>query len=666
MLINNIFFNNNQYKNNKLPVRSTHQNQQVFTGKAEQISKEIQLTPEDLQKVSFIADKYEQILKIFSSFNGIYQQKFKSLYPNIVSGEKIKGFVFESIAGLKNKHLQIVRFNTKANSDELLTFGLLDYQNKNLLRYRIDKTGKVCISSEKENLNQLSINPFNNEIQYSNYLNSFIEEIKNFSFYSKNFKTINKNSSNTSQQTVINNIESLKDIQNSTGIKPEIDKIVQNYSDLTNVLNLNRGKDALELKQAYFKNVNPKTKGLVIKDSKNTQSITYCPLISKEDNRVSKIVIHNNNNDLENIFVLFADGRIAKQKKLSEETNAFRPNNLEYISDNDIQNFKIKNIFESLNKEFEEFKKFIIETRNSKTAEKNKIIQEKKLLQAKLQEEKLLKKLEKEQIKQEKLALKAQKELIAKESARKKQEEKIKKLAEKDAKIAAEKLIKEQKQIQKAEIKKTQIKVQKTKKATENSTAQISEKLLPQENPQKVIKFINYNEMRLNKITDELNQIFNLPVEKRSPHLTHEKLSNGTIFAGRFSLKASDGTNITVSRIKSPKYVDFTYYSIKVKKDGKEFIFNIDPDTSKILKSKDGKPEINKKNMVSYISKEDYLKDNPEASNLPEYLNEICEYKTSASRKIIKNDTKSKKQIFLEEQEQEVLKALMDSENLLD
>lgn len=665
MLINNIFFNNNQYKNNKLPVRSTHQNQQVFTGKAEQISKEIQLTPEDLQKVSFIADKYEQILKIFSSFNGIYQQKFKSLYPNIVSGEKIKGFVFESIAGLKNKHLQIVRFNTKANSDELLTFGLLDYQNKNLLRYRIDKTGKVCISSEKENLNQLSINPFNNEIQYSNYLNSFIEEIKNFSFYSKNFKTINKNSSNTSPQKVIENIDKLKNVQSSTGIKPEIDKIVQTYSDLTNVLNLNRGKDALELKQAYFKNVNPKTKGLVINDSKNTQSITYCPLMSKEDNRVAKIVIHNNNNDLENIFVLFADGRIAKQKKLSEETNAFRPNNLEYISDNDIQNFKIKNIFESLNKEFEEFKKFIIENRNSKTAEKNKIIQEKKLLQAKLQEEKLLKKLEKEQIKQEKLALKAQKELLAQESARKKHEEKIKKLAEKDAKIAAEKLIKEQKQIQKAEIKKTQIKEVKTKKATPNNTAQTQEKN-KQQKVQHEIKFPSYNEMRLNKITDELNQIFNLPVEKRSPHLTHEKLSNGTIFAGRFSLKASDGTNITVSRIKSPKYVDFTYYSIKVKKDGKEFIFNIDPDTSKILKSKDGKPEINKKNMVSYISKEDYLKDNPEASNLPEYLNEICEYKTSASRKIIKNDTKSKKQIFLEEQEQEVLKALMDSENLLD
>lgn len=665
MLINNIFFNNNQYKNNKLPVRSTHQNQQVFTGKAEQISKEIQLTPEDLQKVSFIADKYEQILKIFSSFNGIYQQKFKSLYPNIVSGEKIKGFVFESIAGLKNKHLQIVRFNTKANSDELLTFGLLDYQNKNLLRYRIDKTGKVFISSEKENLNQLSINPFNNEIQYSNYLNSFIEEIKNFSFYSKNFKTINKNSSNTSPQKVIENIDKLKNVQSSTGIKPEIDKIVQNYSDLTNVLNLNRGKDALELKQAYFKNVNPKTKGLVIKDSKNTQSITYCPLISKEDNRVSKIVIHNNNNDLENIFVLFADGRIAKQKKLSEETNAFRPNNLEYISDNDIQNFKIKNIFESLNKEFEEFKKFIIENRNSKTDAKNKIIQDKKLQQEKLQEEKLLKKLEKEQIKQEKLALKAQKELLAQESARKKHEEKIKKLAEKDAKIAAEKLIKEQKQIQKAEIKKTQIKEVKTKKATPNNTAQTQEKN-KQQKVQHEIKFPSYNEMRLNKITDELNQIFNLPVEKRSPHLTHEKLSNGTIFAGRFSLKASDGTNITVSRIKSPKYVDFTYYSIKVKKDGKEFIFNIDPDTSKILKSKDGKPEINKKNMVSYISKEDYLKDNPEASNLPEYLNEICEYKTSASRKIIKNDTKSKKQIFLEEQEQEVLKALMDSENLLD
>lgn len=660
MLINNIFFNNNQYKNNKLHVRSTPQNQLVFTGKAEQISKEIQLTQEDLQKVSFIADTYEQILKIFSSYNGIYQKKFKSLYPNIVSGEKIKGFVFDSIEGLKNKHLQIVRFNTKANSDELLTLSLLDSQNKNLLRYRINKNGRVCISSEKENLNQLSINPFNNEVQYSNYLNSFIEEIKNFSFYSKNFKTINKNSSNTSQQTVINNIESLKDIQNSTGIKPEIDKIVQNYSELTNVLNLNRGKDTLELKQAYFKNVNPKTKGLVINDSKNTQSITYCPLMSKEDNRVAKIVIHNKNKALENIFVLFSDGRIAKQKKLSEETNAFRPNNLEYISDNDIQNFKIKNIFESLNKEFEEFKKFIIETRNSKTDAKNKIIQDNKLQQEKLQEEKLLKKLEKEQIKQEKLALKAQKELIAKESARKKQEEKIKKLAEKNAKIAAEKLIKEQKQIQKAENKKTQI-----KETTTKNTAQIQEKT-KQQKVQHEIKFPSYNAMRLNKITEELNQIFNLPVEKRSPHLTHEKLSNGTIFAGRFFLTTLDNANITVSRIKSPKYVDFTYYSIKVKKDGKEFIFNIDPDTSKILKSKDGKPEINKRNIVTYISKEDYLKDNPEASNLPEYLNEICEYKTSAPRKIIKHNTKPQKQIFLEQQEQEVLKALMDSENLLD
>lgn len=661
MLINNIFFNNNQYKNNKLHVRSTPQNQLVFTGKAEQISKEIQLTQEDLQKVSFIADTYEQILKIFSSYNGIYQKKFKSLYPNIVSGEKIKGFVFDSIEGLKNKHLQIVRFNTKANSDELLTLSLLDSQNKNLLRYRINKNGRVCISSEKENLNQLSINPFNNEVQYSNYLNSFIEEIKNFSFYSKNFKTINKNSSNTSQQTVINNIESLKDIQNSTGIKPEIDKIVQNYSELTNVLNLNRGKDTLELKQAYFKNVNPKTKGLVINDSKNTQSITYCPLMSKEDNRVAKIVIHNKNKALENIFVLFSDGRIAKQKKLSEETNAFRPNNLEYISDNDIQNFKIKNIFESLNKEFEEFKKFIIETRNSKTDAKNKIIQDKKLQQEKLQKEKLLKKLEKEQIKQEKLALKAQKELIAKESARKKQEEKIKKLAEKNAKIAAEKLIKEQKQIQKAENKKTQI-----KETTTKNTAQIQEKT-KQQKVQHEIKFPSYNAMRLNKITEELNQIFNLPVEKRSPHLTHEKLSNGTIFAGRFSLTTLDNANITVSRIKSPKYVDFTYYSIKVKKDGKEFIFNIDPDTSKILKSKDGKPEINKKNMVSYISKEDYLNHNPEANHLPEYLNEICEYKTSAPRKIIKHNTKPQKQIFLEQQEQEVLKALnMDSENLMD
>ncbi len=172
-----------------------------------------------------------------------------------------------------------------------------------------------------------------------------------------------------------------------------------------------------------------------------------------------------------------------------------------------------------------------------------------------------------------------------------------------------------------------------------------------------------YRNLLLKNLSKSLNELFNLPIEQRSPHLIHEKLPNGNIFVGRCSFKASDGAYITVSRIKSPKYVDFTYYSIKAEKDGKELIFNLDPETSKIINSKNGKPIINKQAIISYISKDDYLQQNPDAINLPMYIKELFNNKPSAKRKII--DLKpTLQQNILTEKEKAIQKALNDIEDL--
>lgn len=698
MLIQNIFSTKN-YNNNSLNNTHLKKTNPYFTGN---ITKEIQLTQKELQQVSVISEWYDKISKIFTSLSsGLYQNKFKSLYPNLVSGEKIKGFVFNSFKELKNKNLQIVKFNTKENSDELLTFSILDKNNKNLLRYRINKLGKAIISSEEENLSKLSVNPFlkNTNIDYDKLLNSFKEEIENLGFYSENFKEIHRKTFGRASVDFTQAFSEVKFLQKSFGINIEdVSNITNNYANLNQVINANNGKDALALKQAYFNDISTKTKGLIFKNLLGDKTVAYCPLQSKDDNRVFKITIHNSNNELENAFVIFADGKIAKQKVLSTETNAFRPNNLTYISDEEINNFKIPKIFTALNEEFEKFKTFIIDTRNSKI--QNKIeaketkLKENLLQKEKRQAQKLQEKQEKQEIKrQEKVTreqIKNEKETLKQEQLKIKQEIKEQKEQQKNAKIeqkrlaieekqkqetikAQEKAIKIAKEIIKAEeatlnkFKKSQAKLQKQEEKKELIQRSLprrrnKEKVIIQKTVSK-INVPDYKYLSITQTINSLNNLFNLPVEKRSTHLIHEKLPNGNIFAGRCSFIASDGANVTVSRIKSPKYVEFTYYSIKVQKDGKEFIFNIDPENARILNSENGKPIINKKAMISYISKDEFLQRNPDAINLTKYLKELFEFRDSEPRKII-NLKPTQKQNILAEKEKDMQLNLIEIDEI--
>ena len=78
-----------------------------------------QLKPEEIEKISQMSESLSKISEFFASLNGILQKKFKSNYPGLVAGEKIKGFLFDSILGGNGKKLQIVRLNTRPDSEEL-------------------------------------------------------------------------------------------------------------------------------------------------------------------------------------------------------------------------------------------------------------------------------------------------------------------------------------------------------------------------------------------------------------------------------------------------------------------------------------------------------------------------------------------------------------------
>lgn len=658
----NIIYNNNQKYNS---AKNKNVNKSIFFGaKSDILTKEISLNADEFNEVFSIAKAYEKVLSVFSSFNGVYQKKFKSLYPNLAFGEKIKGFVFNSIEGLKDKKLQIVRFNTKDNSDELLTFGILDSENKNILRYRVNKFGKVLVSSEKDNVNKLSVNPFesSNNLDYGKYLSDFSEEMKRFEFYSEHFKEINRATAKRTDKEVFSVVSDLHSVIESKGLKSEIEILDKNYKDLQQVLNLKKGKDALALKQSYFgPEFSSRTKGLVFENvGADNNIVSYCPLFSKDDNRVFKIVIMDNNKNPKTALVFFADGRVAKQKKIDLDTNGYRSNNLLFISDKEIEQLDLKNVFATINTKISEFKDYVVEKRGSIVQRRDEIKEGNKI---KKEEQKLLK----AQKAEKRAEIKSKKEALALEKEERKQRRLEARRIKEEAiakKLELKKLnaLAREEKIRLANQRREELKLQKEKLKIEKTLAK-KDKVIKV--PRIAYFYPGYKNLYLNDVNSALTKLFDTPVEKRSNHLIHERFQDGKIFAGRLYLKASDGAYITVSRIKSPKYVDFIYYSIKIEKDGKEFTFNLDSVNSRILVSKNGKPVINNDNKVLYCRKEDFIEQNPEAKNLPKYLNEIFELKSTGEKEFITPKLKiTNNQDLLNQKEQDVAEAL--EKNLYD
>ena len=167
-----------------------------------------------------------------------------------------------------------------------------------------------------------------------------------------------------------------------------------------------------------------------------------------------------------------------------------------------------------------------------------------------------------------------------------------------------------------------------------------------------------FSNINLTSVSEKLDKLFDTPVEQRSSHLVHEKLPTGRIFSGRVSFTASDGAQVSVSRVKSPRYVDFVYYSIKVQNGNTHYAMNLDPDACLILESTpEGKVIIDKRQRVKHLSKKEFLEQNPQAENLAVYLNELFDFHSGGEKKVVKSNLKMKG-LTLKEREKEVLKAL--------
>ncbi len=548
--------------------------------------KQFSLESTKLQKIETISKIYEKVLKYFNSLNGIYQKKFKSLYPDLVAGEKIKGFLFNSVLPDGNR-LQVSRLNTRQDSDELLTFGILNSGNDTIERYRVSKTGDVLVMKKKDAGDCKFIEP------NFRYLDKSLKEFQNLGLYSDNFVLLNKKLHGTEQNTSVSEIlNNINNLNNSLGLEPEIQTVCSQASKLYDALALKNCKKAFLFKKMFLgDDTSPKSKSLLFKKLFNNKNYAFCNIKSNSDNRVFKVIESGQNGEISNVFLFFKDGKIAKVKDKYKDKAVYRSNEFVFLNDKEIWELQLPEILRNLGAKLEEFSSFIARQYSKPCSLNTELKSVDK--PAPVETKQTVTPQNTPQVKNRQKDLLHQKKEIKKEA-----------------------------------------------RHLSDSSGDLKTVLI---NVDPVLK---YNELSISSVTAQLYDLFQTPVENRSPHLIHEKLSNGKIFPGRFSILASDGANITVTKVKSPRYVDFVYFSIKINKNNNEFVINIDPENGRILEStKDGKVIIDKRQFVKHISKKEFLEQQPLALNLPEYFNEIFDYRADCERIFINSDLKIRKQI---------------------
>lgn len=592
-----------------------------------------QLKPDEIEKISQMSESLSKISEFFASLNGILQKKFKSNYPGLVAGEKIKGFLFDSILGGNGKKLQIVRLNTRPDSEELLTFGLLDSSNKNILRYKVNKNGDVVVMKEK-----LNSEPVDTGIFSEWNLDTFIEELKYLNIYSQNFNEVNRKLTGTESIVAMHKLlDKIIAVKKSEGIKNSIENVVESFNEVSSEFNKNSWRGVVEIKRAYFgKFAQEKSKSMFFKDPVNSKIYSYTPAKSVADNRIFRLMVCDESGRVNDGFLFFSDGKVARIRPEALNSDFIRGRKMEYLSDDEIKNLNLKGNLSVVDQGLKDFKAFIVEKRsfkkkNTNAAKENSLSGAiKKIPQIKPQG---VKNVSKEQ---------------RKVQPKKQMASPIIKSGTQN--ITAKKTVAQNKNI-----------IEKVESHAINNSNKTS--LVTQSVSQTVNKteFINTT---LTSLAEKLTNLFDTPVEERSSHLVHEKLQNGRIFSGRVSFIASDGAQITVSRIKSPRYVDFMYYSIKVSDGKSHYVMNLDPEAGLILESTpEGKVIIDKKQRVKHLSKKEFIELYPQAINLERYLKELFEFKTDGKRKVVTSNLKMKG-LTLKEREKEVLKALGQSPDI--
>jgi len=570
------------------------------------LKKEDKLSDNEFDNFLSLSKIYDSLIKYFSTLNGGTAKKIKTLYPNIDSTNRTKGFIFNNNIGLDGKNVQVVKYNYKNNlnlnnKDEVLTLNLLDENNETLVRYRILDDKSVIIYSDNESLLKFKKNPFSDnkkkKIDYSNCMKLLQSEMEQFQFYTKNAKEILKLIPSESKNlNILNLLSKLVNNKEFLDLKNEILSLYEIYNETSDLLGIGKIHGASDLKNSYFNMPqNTRVKGYLFKNiGKKQESYNITSLRRSYDNAIFKISIYNSQDDLVNTIVFFDDGKIAKQKVVSPESNYLRSQNLEVLSVNDNLVKELDEILDLVKFELSKFKEYVISERTAKN------------------DRKMAKQVEKLPV------------------ATKVDKDNKTKVSKKVKPVRTKKTIKQQK-----------LNPSNTKAITEN--VNVTPRLYTS-NAQ---------------IISDIEKIFSTPIEKRSPHLIHEILPSGRIFEGRFRLQAKDGAEIIVSRVKSPKYVDFTYYSINIRQGEKSVTINFDPTNGRIIKSNGDKPIITNGVNIEYISKPDFIAQNPMIKCLDNYLSEITDFRQSEKIKYIKlKFMNNKKQENIDKYNKEIIKLL--------
>ncbi len=561
------------------------------------------LTIPELKLAQKIRGNFDAVSAVYLKMGPVVQSQFKGLHSKLEEVPKLRGYIFNVKGG---NRLQLSKTKTGKNSDEILTFTILDSHNEAKLHFRVSKNGDCYISDlgfGEENIPQKKLDAMKK-------ISAAMEILKK---YAENFTLVKRmverreHGVKTAEQAVKKIIE----IDDFSGYKEETTTLMTKFNKVNKLLNKNQGQ-MVECKQEFLEYGDKRTRGWTFKNPDNGKSYTIFPLAQKATNAVCKIT-ETSQDGSQKVFVLCNDGKVAIPVDINPETLYIRPYNMQFLTEKEAQSNQIREMISFVDKKIDEFECFILEKRSQTPEDKAVEYQRKQNIKIQTEHRRSRRLIEKTLADEQKAKAKAE-EKQAKEARN----------AEKAEKTAYKtKYIKMKPKTPKDKPDQFVLKTEKPEVSKSPEKPKPLEEMKTEEtvNPKTPSTF---SFIPVEDIVKSLNKIFDTEPSKRSPHLIHEKLPNGKVFAGRFHLNLENGSKITVTHVKSKRFDSFTYYSIKItEKDGTVHYVNIDPSRNLIINSVDGKPTVNKYGKMKFYTSFGYLGKDKWADEIPQYIAEI-------------------------------------------
>jgi len=614
---------------------------------------------ERLQYSSLTAG-YNKIIENSQNLNNIQRRKFDILFPNLTSKKDLKGFFLEIGENAKQK-LHIFKEGKWAP----LTICLLNNNDEHDVKCSANLTSMDMTINTSKNYDESGQNV---EHDIKNLLYGITASMAVLSEYAQYFTEIEPDLQlDASIDDIINLLDNVKN-KTAKDKEPEpvkypdkCENILTSYAALKEVLYQRGGQFTWFFRQHYPANkATGAEKGVSFID-KNGDKVNFLPQTSKNDDRVFRIYKYNQDNNLKLALFGFKNGSFSKLKDefITKAPIGLR---LEKLNTANGDEYDIGETLDFLIDEINKFKQFIDETSTNNhlllrghkfrnfdeiavDLDKRNILGHKRIekkdtvkIENNVVTVKTSKKIQEtsSKLKQEPPIAKAEaitttqtttvpKTVTTINADKSKVENKPKSMTtvtaptpEVETVIEKDPLIKEKVTKNESLRSQTFFKLKSSEQKTLPAKPTNNEVFCKQ-------NISSIHDIIFKNLIKYIETTFATPVEQRPKHLSHETLSNGKIFPGKFFTITDDGTKVSVIRMKSSRYDDFLYYSIRAEKDGNAIYLNIDPtNESIILSNRNGKPMIYC-DQVQYISKTTYTSNHPEDDAIAPYIQELIE-----------------------------------------